>query len=101
MEWLFLLGSVASIISVLAVLLGLARRREAITEQGFKMLFALMVALTLTGVGAITMALAEQEDKVMKNTGSGVALTGAFLLAVIATVVVFTVVKKTTRARAA
>ena len=41
MEWLYLLGSAASIISVIAVILGFARRREAITEQGFRMLFSL------------------------------------------------------------
>lgn len=77
MEWLLILGSVASIVSVLAVLLGFARRRESITERGFKMLFSLVIMFGLAGVGAIVMAVSPDNTS-LQFVGGGVAALGAF-----------------------
>lgn len=86
MEWIYLVGSVASIFSVLAVVLGLARRRQAITEKGFRMLFALMITIGLVGIGAVTMALSE--EPVMRGVGGTIAIIGTILLFVVVIMVV-------------
>ena len=80
-------GSVASLVSVLAVVLGLAKRRQAITEKGFKMIFSLMITIGLVGIGVITMALST--DYIMRNFGGAIALIGTFLLCIIVVMVVY------------
>ncbi len=87
MEWIYLAGSIASIISVAAVVLSLARRRQAITERGFKMLFTLMIVIGVVGIGAVTMALST--EPVMRGVGGTIAVTGVILLFIIAIMVVY------------
>ena len=87
MEWIYLAGSVASLVSVLAVVLGLAWKRQAITEKGFKMLFSLMVTIGLVGIGVMTMILST--DTVMRNFGGTIAVIGTFLLCIIVVMVVY------------
>ena len=60
---------------------------EILALKGFKMLFALMVALALVGTGAITMSLAQ--EPVMRGAGATVAITGAALLFIIGIMVVY------------
>ena len=87
MEWLFILGSVASIVSVLAVLLGFARRRESITERGFKMLFSLVIMFGLAGVGAIVMAVSPGNPS-NQAVGGVLAVFGAFGAVALAVMIV-------------
>ncbi len=51
------------------------------------MLFALMVAIGLVGIGAVTMAFAK--EAVMRNVGGAIALMGTGLLCIIAVMVVY------------
>ena len=55
MGWIYLLGGIASVISVLLVLLGLAWRRKAVNEFTFRMLVLLTVTIGFTGIGLTAM----------------------------------------------
>ena len=87
MELVYLAGSIASILSVFAIVLGFVRHREAITEKSFKMLFSLVITITLVAIGALTMALGQ--ENVVRNIGGLIAVIGAVLLFIVTIMVVY------------
>lgn len=81
MEWLYLVGSIASLISVLLVLLGLARRRKVVNEMTFRTLILLTVTIGFVGIGLIAMFIAPESG--MRVAGGFIAVVGTILLFII------------------
>jgi len=88
MEWVYLAGSVASLISVLVVVLGLARRKQMISESGFKMLFSLMTLIGLIGIGVFTMLVSDNEG--IQNAGIAITIGGGVMLCIATFIIVMT-----------
>jgi len=92
MEWVYVAGSVASIVAVVGVLLGLARRQAKLTEKAFRELFGVLVAISMVGMGIVAMTFSR--SSVMENIGATVTVIGAVLLFIILIMVVYSAQQK-------
>ena len=78
MEWIYLAGSIASIVSVIGVVVAIAKRRTDISEGTFRKLFGVLAALGFLGIGILTMTFSKSTT--METVGAVTAVTGTILL---------------------
>jgi Ca2+/Na+ antiporter len=78
MEWIYLAGSIASIVSVIGVMVSIAKRRTNISEGTFRKLFGILAALGFLGIGILTMTFSKSTT--METVGAAMTVTGTVLL---------------------
>jgi hypothetical protein len=86
MEWIYLAGSIASIVSVIGVMVSIAKRRTGISEGTFRKLFGVLAGLGFLGIGILTMTFSK--STAMETVGVVTTLTGTALLFILLLVLV-------------